>query len=78
MTGMPAAKFGLRDRGIVRPGAFADLVVFDPAHIQAGATFEAPRQFPEGVRAVFVNGELAARDARPTGHRAGKALRRAA
>ena len=78
MTGMPASKFGLRDRGIIEPGCYADLVVFDPARIKDGATYEAPRQFPEGIWGVFVNGELAARDGRATGRRAGRALRRGA
>jgi N-acyl-D-amino-acid deacylase len=78
MTGMPAGKFGLQDRGILRPGGYADLVVFDPARIRDGATYETPRQFPEGVSCVFVNGELAARDGRGTGRRAGRALRRRA
>ena len=76
MTGMPAAKFQLRDRGIVRAGAFADLVVFDPRTIADVATYESPRRFPAGVRAVYVNGIAVARDGAHTGARPGQALRR--
>jgi N-acyl-D-amino-acid deacylase len=76
MTGMPAAKFGLIDRGVVRPGAFADLVVFDPARIRDTATYDDPCRFPEGIRAVYVNGVAVTRDGTHTGARAGRALRR--
>jgi len=76
MTGMPAAKFQLLDRGTIRPGAFADLVVFDPAKIDDVATYEDPRQPPAGIRAVYVNGTAVARDGRHTGARPGRALRR--
>ncbi len=76
MTGMPAAKFRLVDRGVIRPGAFADLVIFDPSRIRDAATYEDPRRFPEGIRAVYVNGIAVARDGRHTGARPGRALRR--
>ncbi len=76
MTGMPAAKFRLADRGAVRPGAFADLVVFDPARIRDTATYDDPRRFPDGIRAVYVNGVAVARDGAHTGARPGRALRR--
>lgn len=76
MTGMPAAKFQLLDRGAIRPGAFADLVVFDPARIDDLATYTEPRQPPAGVRAVYVNGTAVARDGRHTGARPGRGLRR--
>jgi N-acyl-D-aspartate/D-glutamate deacylase len=76
MTGMPAAKFRLADRGVVRAGAFADLVVFDPVGIRDVGTYEDPRRFPEGIRAVFVNGTAVARDGAHTGARPGRALRR--
>ena len=76
MTGMPAAKFGLKDRGAIRAGGYGDLVVFDPTRIADGATYEHPRQFPEGIWGVFVNGALAARDGQRTGARAGRAVRR--
>jgi len=76
MTGMPAAKFQLIDRGVVRAGAFADLVVFDPARIADVATYDDPRRFPTGIRAVYVNGTEVARDGRHTGARPGRACRR--
>ena len=77
MTGMPAAKFKLADRGAVRLGAFADLVVFDPARIADTATYEDPKRFPDGIRAVYVNGTAVARDGAHTGARPGRAVRRA-
>ena len=76
MTGMSAAKFQLVDRGVIRPGAFADLVVFDPARIDDVATYDEPRRAPAGIRAVYVNGVAVARDGRHTGARPGRALRR--
>jgi N-acyl-D-amino-acid deacylase len=76
MTGMAAAKFRLAGRGAIRPGAFADLVVFDPARIADAATYDDPRRFPIGIRAVCVNGVEVARDGRHTGARPGRALRR--
>jgi N-acyl-D-aspartate/D-glutamate deacylase len=76
MTGMPAAKFQLLDRGTVRPGAFADLVLFDPARIDDVATYSEPRQSPSGIHEVYVNGVAVARDGYHTGARPGRALRR--
>jgi N-acyl-D-amino-acid deacylase len=75
MTGMPAAKFALADRGQIRPGAFADLVVFDPARIRDVATYEDPCRPPEGIRGVYVNGTAVARDGALTGARPGRPLR---
>ncbi len=84
MTGMPAAKLGLQDRGLVRPGAWADLVVFDLPRVRDRATnlwphkypFENyPHDFPEGIDWVLVNGVAAVADGRPTGALAGKILR---
>jgi N-acyl-D-amino-acid deacylase len=77
MTGFAAAKFGLRDRGAIRAGAIADLVLFDPATIIDRGTFEDPKRAPEGIRAVFVNGALAVDGGKVTGVRTGKVLRRA-
>jgi len=76
MTGMPATKFQLADRGAIREGAFADLVVFDPERIRDTATYEDPRRFPDGIRAVFVNGVAVAREGAHTGARPGRAVRR--
>ena len=77
MTGFPAAKFHLADRGVVRAGAVADLVLFDPATIIDRGTFEDPKRAPEGIRAVFVNGALAVDGGKVTGVRTGRVLRRA-
>ncbi|PUE55609.1 N-acyl-D-amino-acid deacylase family protein [Limnohabitans parvus] len=59
MTGLSAQRFGLHDRGLLREGAFADLVLLDPARIQDKATYENPRQMCEGIERVMVNGEWA-------------------
>ncbi len=56
MTGLTAATFRLRDRGVIAPGAYADLVVFDPDTIIDRATYEAPRELSAGIDAVYVNG----------------------
>ena len=76
MTGFAAAKFGLRDRGVVREGGCADLVLFDPQRIIDRGTFEEPHRPPEGIEAVYVNGVKAIAAGRPTGARAGRVLRR--
>ena len=57
MTGRTAAVFGLPDRGVLRPGAFADLVLFDPATVRDSATFEAPATPAEGIVETWVNGQ---------------------
>ena len=72
MTGLPARKFGLSDRGIVREGAFADLVIFDPPVIEDMATYEDPHRPPAGIAHVFVNGVEVARDGQHTGARPGR------
>ncbi len=76
MTGMPAARLGLRDRGVLRVGAMADVVVFDPATVADQATFEAPHQYPVGIETVVVNGVVAVDGGKPTGVRVGRVLRR--
>lgn len=78
MTGLPAERFGLRDRGLVREGYAADLVLFDPASVRDAATFTDPMRPAEGIRAVWVNGVLSYRDQAPTGDRAGGFLPRPA
>ncbi|WP_163392956.1 N-acyl-D-amino-acid deacylase family protein [Enterovibrio norvegicus] len=57
MTGMSAARFNLRDRGILREGAYADLVLFDPDTVDAAATFDSPIQVAKGIKQVWVNGQ---------------------
>jgi N-acyl-D-amino-acid deacylase len=77
MTGLSAARFGLRDRGLVRVGGWADLVLFDPVTIRDTATFADPISAAEGIEAVWVNGLLSYRGAEGvTGNRAGRLLRR--
>ena len=75
MTSLPAQRMRLWDRGVVRPGAFADLVVFDPATIRDRANFELPRQYAEGIRYVAVNGQLVVDGGQITAARPGRALR---
>ncbi len=76
MTSLAAGFFGLPDRGLVRVGSAADLVVFDPDRLNDPATIENPHQYAEGVVHVLVNGRFAIRDGRPTGALAGTAIRR--
>lgn len=75
MTGLTARRFGLAGRGLVKPGAAADLVVFDEATIGDAATFERPQQPARGIDAVIVNGEIAWRGGAPAGPRRGRVLR---
>lgn len=75
MTALSAAQFGLTDRGILRPGAYADLVLFDPATIADAATFDKPKTPARGIVEVFVNGRSVWRDGHATGNRPGRALR---
>ena len=76
MTGMSADAFGLVDRGHVRQGSFADLVLFDEAAIIDRATYADPLRMPTGVLEVVVNGSVVAQDGTHTGSRPGRALRR--
>lgn len=75
MTSSPAARVGLRERGLLRPGMMADVTVFNPATIRDVSTYDNPTHYSEGVRHVMVNGQLAVRDGRLTDARAGRALR---
>jgi N-acyl-D-amino-acid deacylase len=75
MTALPAAIFGLRDRGTIEVGKYADLVVFDSETVRDTATYEAPYQFPIGISHVFVNGRAVIRDGEFTSERPGRALR---
>jgi N-acyl-D-amino-acid deacylase len=76
MTSLPAWRMGLKDRGEIRPGAFADITVFNPETIIDRSTYAVPRQHPEGIEHVFVNGVHAVRNGRETGNLAGRTLRR--
>ncbi len=75
MTSLPAAQFGLARRGSVAVGAFADLVLFDPARIVDTATYERPYAYPLGIDSVWVNGRAVVRSGTSTGRRPGRALR---
>ena len=61
MTSAPAARLGLRERGTLRDGAIADVVVFDPATVRSTATYDEPRSYPIGIETVIVNGTLVVR-----------------
>jgi N-acyl-D-amino-acid deacylase len=76
MTGLPARKFHLQDRGELRPGAFADMVVFDPARIEEVGTYADPCRPPRGISSVFVNGVEVARNGALTGARPGSVVHR--
>jgi N-acyl-D-amino-acid deacylase len=76
MTGFPAWRLGLKRRGELRKGYFADITVFDPATIQDTATYDNPRSFAKGVSHVFVNGVQVLREGRHTGATPGRGLRR--
>jgi N-acyl-D-aspartate/D-glutamate deacylase len=74
-SGLPADVLSLTDRGRLKPGNFADVVVFDPATFRDVATYDKPLQWAKGTRFVLVNGEVAVEDEKPTGKLAGKAIR---
>ena len=76
MTSLPAQVFGLGDRGLVRQGMRADLVLFDPASVQDTATFAEPHQYSRGFDFVWVNGVAAVAKGRITDQRAGQVVRR--
>ena len=75
-SGQVAAVYGLTDRGVLRVGAFADVIVFDPAAIRDEATYTEPKKLASGVRWVFVNGVAAVANGAPTSAMGGRALRR--
>ncbi len=76
MTAQPATRLGLRDRGTLVEGAFADITIFDSATVADRATFEDPHQYPDGIPYVIVNGTVAVDGGRFVGVRAGRVLRR--
>ncbi|HSU83367.1 MAG TPA: D-aminoacylase, partial [Thermoanaerobaculia bacterium] len=75
LTSLPAANLKIRDRGLLKPGYFADVVVFDPAKVEDHATYDKPHQYATGVRQVFVNGVQVLKDGEPTGAAAGRVVR---
>ena len=76
MTTLPARTFSLKDRGEIRPGNWADLVLFDPDKVTDKATFEAPHQYSQGFDYVFVNGSAVIAEGKRTGAQPGMAVRR--
>lgn len=76
MTGQAANKLRLADRGLVRAGNHADLVVFDPATVAEGSSYENPYQYPQGIDLVMVNGEIVVQHGEHTGRLPGRVLRR--
>jgi len=76
MTGAPARALGMRDRGLLRKGYAADLVLFDPVTVAERASYEDPHQFATGIYQVLVNGQTVLRDGEHTGAAAGRNLRR--
>jgi N-acyl-D-amino-acid deacylase len=75
LSGLPAANLNLKDRGLLKSGYYADVVVFDPATIQDHADFAKPQQFATGVRDVLINGRMALKAGEPTGAATGRVVR---
>lgn len=76
MTSMPAHVLGLKERGEIKPGYFADLVIFDLANVQDMATYEEPKKYSKGMEYVFVNGKIALRNGKQTEIHAGRVITR--
>ena len=76
MTSLPASFFTIPNRGLVKPGFYADIAIFDVAHMRANATYEEPRRYSDGTVHVLVNGKFAVKDGKPTGILAGQPIRR--
>lgn len=74
MTGLTASNFGLRDRGVIKEGAYADLAMFDADTVDAASTYELPMAQARGIEAVVVNGTIVWREGRSTGTRPGRVL----
>jgi N-acyl-D-amino-acid deacylase len=74
LTSLPATNLGLKDRGLLKSGMFADVVIFDPQTVADRATFENPHQYSVGVRDVFVNGQHVLKNGQHTGAKPGRAL----
>jgi dihydroorotase/N-acyl-D-amino-acid deacylase len=76
ITSLPARRIGIWDRGVLRPGAYADVVVFDPDRIEDTATFEQPQKYPPGIETVVVNGRVVLHQGKRTAERPGRPLLR--
>ena len=77
MTSFPAQKLGLKDRGLIKEGMWADITIFNPRKITDKATFTAPHQYPEGIKYVIINGKIVIEKGEHTKEKPGKVLRRA-
>ena len=76
ITSFPAGILGIADRGLIKEGCFADLVIFDPALIADAATYEAPERYPTGIAHVLVNGRPVVSNGQTTGKYPGRVLRK--
>ncbi len=76
MTSLPARKLGLKERGLIREGMYADITIFNPETILDKATYAEPHQYPEGIEYVLVNGKVTIERNEHTEALAGKALRK--
>jgi N-acyl-D-amino-acid deacylase len=76
MAAKPAKRFGIKKRGVLKEGNFADIVVFDPANVRTKSTVQQPRAYPEGIQLVVVNGAIAIKNGEHSGSKTGKVLRR--
>jgi N-acyl-D-aspartate/D-glutamate deacylase len=76
MCYLPAWRLGFRDRGIIREGAYADIVIFDPKIVKDNATFTDPHKFPRGIIHVLVNGVPVVFNGKYTGAKSGRVLKR--
>ena len=75
MTSFPARFLGIRDRGAIKEGMYADIVIFNPRSVIDKATFSDPHQYPQGIQYVITNGTIVIRDEEHTGALPGKVLR---
>lgn len=78
VTSLPAGRFGITGRGCLKPGFIADITIFDPASIKDTATYENPRQYPEGISYVIVGGQVTIEKGRHTGVKNGSVIRKGA
>jgi N-acyl-D-aspartate/D-glutamate deacylase len=76
MTSFPAQRIKLKDRGLLREGMWADIVIFDPARVIDKGTYQEPHRYPEGIEYVLVNGQIVVEKEEHTGILPGKVLRR--
>ena len=76
MTSDPCHRLKITDRGIIKEGNYADLVLFDPKKIRDTATYKNPKQYPGGIEYVFINGKMAVKKGKSTGILGGKGLRK--